>query len=202
MYFSAVPSIIQRLFPQVLWRMPKGGKSIYLSFDDGPEPSITPEVLELLAEFDAKATFFCSGEQVEKHPHIAKDIQTQGHTLANHGYRHLDGWKTRRQAYIENVLKGNELIQSQLFRPPYGRITFRQLKSLKKQFQLVMWDVFSGDYDHKLSVEKCVAQVIKNSQPGSIIVFHDNTQAAPRLLPILREVLTHFTKEGYLLKAL
>lgn len=182
--------------------MPRDEKSIYLSFDDGPEPSITPEVLELLAEFDAKATFFCLGEQLEKHPHIAKDIQAQGHTLANHGYIHLDGWKTRTQLYIENVLKGNELIQSQLFRPPYGRITFRQLKSLKKQFQLVMWDVFSGDYDHKLNVEKCVAQVIKNSQPGSIIVFHDNTQAAPRLLPILREVLTHFTKEGYVFKAL
>lgn len=202
MYLKTVPSFIQKFFPQLLWRMPTTEKALYLTFDDGPEPSITPQVLELLAEYDAKVSFFCLGEQVEKHPYITKDIRAKGHTLANHGYMHLNGWKTGRQAYIDNALKGHELIHSKLYRPPYGRVTPGQLKSLQKHFQLVMWDVFSGDYDHHLNIEKCVAQVIKNSQPGSIIVFHDNTQTAPRLLPILRQVLTHFTEEGYVFKAL
>ena len=194
-----MPRFIQRLYPERIWAFSREEKSIYLTFDDGPIPEVTPWVLDELKKYNAKATFFCIGENVQKHPEIFQRILSEGHSVGNHTFNHLNGWKTATSEYIENVDKaeaqmGNnskfKIQDSRLFRPPYGKITSKQAKILqRKGFKIVMWDIISYDYDANTSPEKCLQNVLKNIKPGSVIVFHDSLKAEKNLRFVLPKVL-------------
>jgi peptidoglycan/xylan/chitin deacetylase (PgdA/CDA1 family) len=179
--------------------MPAGEKKIYLTFDDGPHPVATPFVLNELKRYNAKATFFCIGKNVVEHPGIYKQIIDEGHQVGNHTYNHLNGWKTEDGTYISNVAEAKKYIDSDLFRPPYGRATKFQLKLLSGKFNYrpIMWTVLSGDFDVKLAKEKCLSNVLKNSGDGSIIVWHDSEKAFEKLQFILPKVLEYFTEKGF-----
>jgi peptidoglycan/xylan/chitin deacetylase (PgdA/CDA1 family) len=183
-------------------------KKVYLTFDDGPTPEITAWVLNQLKEFNAKATFFCIGENIQKYPEIYNSILVNGHAIGNHTFSHYNGLKTKTSDYIENVLLCKEVIQQpasgnqQLFRPPYGKLRRSQANMLrKKNYKIIMWDVLSADFDSQISPGKCLENVIKNVQKGSIIVFHDSAKAMDRLRIALPKVLLHFSNLGYQFKA-
>ncbi|MFM6995266.1 MAG: polysaccharide deacetylase family protein [Sediminibacterium sp.] len=186
--------------------MPTKEKVLYLSFDDGPHPEATPFVLEQLAIFNAKASFFCIGKNVQLYPVIYDAILDMKHTVGNHTQNHLNGWKNTTAAYLDEIQAAQKTINSNLFRPPYGKIRFEQIKALRKRKKLpqkiVMWDVLSGDFDTSITGEKCAQNVIKHAGPGSIIVFHDSAKAMDRLRIALPKVLLHFTNLGYQFKAL
>ncbi len=167
------PSILQSLFPSLIWRIPNAGNKIFLTFDDGPDPEATPRILDLLAGHNAKATFFCLGRQVEKYPAIFDRIKNEGHAVGNHTYSHLSGWTTSNKKYFEDIERADQIIGSKLFRPPYGRIRLSQIKVLKEKYKIVMWDVMSGDYDERQTPERIVERVQKLVQPGSVVVGHD-----------------------------
>lgn len=155
-------------------------KIIYLTFDDGPHPVATPFVLDTLKKYNAKATFFCIGKNVAQHPDIYKRILLEGHTTGNHTHNHLNGSKNSNEEYIANIKEAKKYIDSNLFRPPYGRITGFQVKLLNRAFNIIMWDVLSADFDIHLSPEKCSRNVIKSAREGSIVVFHDSEKAFKR----------------------
>lgn len=199
MYFRP-PNFIKQLFPSFIWNFSEeeeGSNGIYLTFDDGPTPVITPWVLDTLDAFNAKATFFCLGKNVEQHPDIFADICRRGHAVGNHSYSHLKGWGMRVSSYVEDVNLAESFIQSNLLRPPYGRITPRQAKVLSERYKFIMWDVLSRDYSRTLSRKGCVRNVIKHVKPGSIIVFHDSKKAQKNLRYALPRVLEFLQKEGY-----
>lgn len=175
---------------------------LYLTFDDGPIPEVTPWVLRQLDKYKAKASFFCVGDNVEKNPAIYRQILAAGHSVGNHTYNHLHAGKTKVKEYVKNVEKCAGLVSSELFRPPYGRIRPKITKRLYDKYRIVMWDVLSGDFDTKLSPEKCLRNVIKHSGPGSIVVFHDSLKAKERLTYVLPRVLSYFSLKGYQFKAL
>ncbi len=206
MYLIKTPFWLRALYPNCTWKLPSKEKVIYISFDDGPHPEATPFVLAALKKFNAKATFFCIGNNVLKHPNVYESILLQGHQVGNHTYDHLNGWKTETPTYIENIKDATNLIESNLFRPPYGRITRKQIKNIKSDSKcpqhIIMWDVLSGDFDLKLTGEDCAKNVIKNTQPGSIIVFHDSEKAWERMSVALPIVLAYFSNLGYRLEAL
>jgi peptidoglycan/xylan/chitin deacetylase (PgdA/CDA1 family) len=196
------PYILRLLYRKVTWKS-HGEKVIYLTFDDGPHPTLTPHIINLLEQYKAKGTFFCIGENVKKYPEVYASIISNGHKVGNHTHRHLNGWKTLKRRYLEDIRKASELIDSKLFRPPYGRITPAQLRAVKRKgMQPVMWSVLSGDFDKKLSPEKCAQNVIQNAGPGSVIVFHDSDKASDRMLYALPKVLEHFSALGYVFKGL
>lgn len=170
---------------------------MYLTFDDGPIPEVTPEVLRILAEYNAKATFFCIGDNVEKHPDVYKQVLDEGHAVGNHTQNHLSGWKTEDYAYFRNTLQSAQHIDSDLFRPPYGRIKRSQATVLKQRYKIIMWDVLSGDFDPKTTQQQCLDNVINNAREGSIIVFHDSLKAQDKMLFALPRVLAHFGELGY-----
>ncbi len=201
MYFVKTPSIIKPLGRDFLWNYPRDKKELYLTFDDGPTPGVTEQVLDMLKAYDAKATFFCIGKNVEQHPELFRRLKDEGHTVGNHSFSHPDGWKSCTFSYAKDVLKANEQIQSALFRPPYGHITLGQSSLLKKKFRIVMWDVLSGDFDQIISKEKCLSNVIKNVQNGSIVVFHDSMRASANMLYAVERSLKYFMDEGYTLRA-
>ena len=203
MYYTIHPPYILRLlYRKVTWKS-HGEKVIYLTFDDGPHPTLTPHIINLLEQYKAKGTFFCIGENVKKYPEVYASIISNGHKVGNHTHRHLNGWKTLKRRYLEDIRKASELIDSKLFRPPYGRITPAQLRAVKRKgMQPVMWSVLSGDFDKKLSPEKCAQNVIQNAGPGSVIVFHDSDKASDRMLYALPKVLEHFSALGYVFKGL
>ncbi len=198
MYLVKTPWWLKLLYGrQLTWNIPTKGKEIYLTFDDGPHPTITPFVLDQLRAYNAKATFFCIGKNVEQHPKVYRRIIDEGHKVGNHTYDHLNGWKTTDKDYFENISKASKIIDSHLFRPPYGRITKFQAKHLSGLFKIVMWDVLSADFDITISKEKCLANVLSNIQPGSIIVFHDSEKAFPRLEYVLPNVLQFLKDNNY-----
>lgn len=204
-YLVKTPRILKALYNQGIWHIKEHSNSIYLTFDDGPHPVATPFVLDALKEYQAKATFFCIGKNVEEYPEIYQRILNEGHAVGNHTHNHLNGWKTNNFQYFKNIKKASEVIQSNMFRPPYGRITYAQVSGIQKMFpntRIIMWDVLSGDFDTKLSPEKCLSNVITNAESGSIIVFHDSAKAWDRLSYALPKTLEHFTKLGYVFKAL
>lgn len=194
-YTSKTPGIIKPLYRDLIWNYPRTGNTVYLTFDDGPQP-VTLEVMDLLAEHNAKATFFCVGSQVEKHPEIFNSLTQNGHRVANHSHTHPNGWKTKNAPYFRDVLTADRLIKSTYFRPPYGRITQSQARALKTRFSLVMWDVLSGDFDASRSAQRCAQAVIRHTEPGSIVVFHDSQKAATRMMPALRESLNALNDRG------
>ena len=174
MYFTRPPSIIRKLFPGLVWTIPNEKNQVFLTFDDGPDPEVTPWILDTLGKYNAKATFFCLGKNVEKYPDLFERIKKEGHAVGNHSYSHLDGWKTRNKDYFEDVEKADKLIGRNLFRPPYGRIKPSQIRELKKKYKIVMWDVLSGDFDPGKKTNKRLENIIQVTKSGSIIVFHDN----------------------------
>jgi peptidoglycan/xylan/chitin deacetylase (PgdA/CDA1 family) len=199
-------NVLKKLFGSLVWRIPTNDPVLFLTFDDGPIPEITPWVLELLKQYQAKATFFCIGDNVRKHPDIYKQVIEQGHVIGNHTFHHLNGWTTGNKKYFDDIDKCASLLKKQasasnnvsdLFRPPYGKIRPTQLARLKKQYRIIMWDVLSKDYDTSLSGEQCIQRVVKQAKPGSIIVFHDSLKAAPRLKIALPKVLSYFNEKGY-----
>lgn len=198
MYLVKTPKLIQSLMPGYIWRIPTKEKVLHLTFDDGPIPEITPWVLDVLAQYQAKATFFCVGENVKKHPEIFKEIVQQGHAVGNHTYNHLNGWETENIHYFHNIRHCAQLVKSDLFRPPYGRISPSQGSFLERHYKIVMWDILSGDFDPNLSKEKCLENVLTHTREGSIVVLHDSVKAQEKMQYVLPRILDHFTKEGYI----
>ncbi len=202
MYLVKTPRFIQELFPHFTWKIPSTEKELYLTFDDGPIPEVTPWVLDQLAEYRAKATFFCVGDNIEKHPDVFQEVVRQGHALGNHTYHHLNGWASDNLAYFHNVRHCATQVNSVLFRPPYGRLKPKQAQFLSRNYRIVMWDVLSGDFDQQLTPEQCLANVLNHAGAGSIVVFHDSTKAMPRLQYTLPRVLEHFAAAGFKFRTL
>lgn len=202
MYFIKTPYIVTLFYPSVIWKIKEKQKNIYLTFDDGPDENITPEVLDLLDQYSAKATFFCVGEKVKQNTAIYIRILEQGHSVGNHSYNHLKGKKTRHVPYLSNIKEAEKLIDSQLFRPPYGSFNFRQIQALKKDYKIVLWTVLPGDFDKNISKEKVLERAIKHSKAGSIIVFHDNNKFREKMLFALTGFLKNFKSQGYNFKPL
>jgi peptidoglycan/xylan/chitin deacetylase (PgdA/CDA1 family) len=197
MYLIKTPQVIQGLFPNFTWRIPTTDRQLFLTFDDGPIPEVTPWVLEQLAAYNAKATFFCVGDNIRKHPEIFAQIKAGGHSLGNHTFNHLNGWNTDNLTYFHNVRRGASGVKSVLFRPPYGKIKPKQAQFLQRHYRIVMWDVLSGDFDATVSPEQCLNNVVRNAGPGSIVVFHDSVKSFERLEYALPRVLEHFSNQGY-----
>ena len=205
MYLANSPFWLQWFYPTLTWHKNRREKSIYLTFDDGPIPVVTPFVLNTLKKFNAKATFFCIGDNIEKYPEIFTHVISEGHTIGNHTYNHLKGWNTGNDDYLNNIKKCSELTGGKLFRPPYGRIKKSQISAIKEQIpetEIVMWDVLSGDFDQKISVENCISNVLKNSRNGSIIVFHDSIKAFGRLEHSLPVILEKLSSRGFIFRTL
>lgn len=197
MYLVKSSYFIKKYYSNFIWKIPTAEKIIYLTFDDGPTPEITEWTLATLKTFNAKATFFCVGSNVAKHPEIFQQIISEGHAVGNHTYHHLNGWHTDNEAYLRNIKKCEEVVTSNLFRPPYGRIKKSQYELIKDDYKVIMWDVLSGDFDPKTSPKKCLSNVIHNTSEGSIVVFHDSIKAASNLKHTLPKVLEYFIEKGY-----
>ena len=191
-----VPYIVRKALPQMVWRY-TAENSIYLTFDDGPIPEVTPYVLDTLAAYGAKATFFCVGDNVRKYPKLYQRILQEGHSVGNHTYHHKNGWKTQTEQYMADVDKAAKVIDSRYFRPPYGKLRPAQLKKLREEYTVVMWDVLSGDYDPSRTADQCLQTVTAHSTPGSVVVFHDSLKAADTLREILPKVLHHCKENGW-----
>ena len=206
MYFIKTPFWLRLIYRSCIWRKPNQDRVLYLSFDDGPHPEATPFVLEQLSNFDAKVSFFCIGKNVQLYPKIYDAILAAGHVVGNHTQHHMNGWKNNTENYITDIQEATKLIDSNLFRPPYGRISFSQIKALRLDpalpQQIVMWDILSGDFDTTITGDQCAQNVIQHAGPGSIVVFHDSAKAMARLRIALPKILAHFSKLGYQFKAL
>jgi peptidoglycan/xylan/chitin deacetylase (PgdA/CDA1 family) len=197
MYLIKTPKFIQNLFPNFIWNLPTAEKVLYLTFDDGPIPEITPFVLSELAKYDAKGSFFCVGENINKYPEIYNQILEEGHTIGNHTYNHLSGWSSENIPYFHNVRNCANLVDSTLFRPPYGRLKPKQVQFLQRHYKIIMWDVLSGDFDVNISPDQCFKNVAQNAHEGSIVVFHDSLKAQKNLEYALPRVLEYFASKGF-----
>ena len=205
LYFVNTPGWLKKIYPGCTWHIDTKEKKIYLSFDDGPHPHITPFVLDTLEQYQAKATFFCIGKNVAANPGVYEKIVSAGHTVGNHTYDHLNGWKTNTETYLENITSTKQLIKSCLFRPPYGKISFAQLRALRLSnpgMKVIMWSVLSADFDRKISARRCTDNVINHARSGSVVVFHDSEKAFDKLKIALPLVLDHFSGKGYVFEKL
>ncbi|MCT4628983.1 polysaccharide deacetylase family protein [Winogradskyella sp.] len=224
---AKTPGFVKALFPSFAWNIDTTHKVLYLTFDDGPTPEITDWVLNTLKEYNAKATFFCIGKNIESHPEIFQSIIKAGHSIGNHTYNHLKGWKTKTAQYIEDIEKTQQLIHSKhqaksnktvellhwdlelkdwdlkLFRPPYGKFKSKQSKKIRKLgYNIVLWDVLSYDWDKSTNEEACLKNIISAAKEGSIIVFHDSVKASQNLKYSLPKVLDYYSKKGFIFKSL
>ena len=191
------PFLFPFLFRDVVFRMPGAEKVLYLTFDDGPTPGVTTQVLDVLQEYGAKATFFVCGKNVENQPDLFRRICDEGHAVGNHTYNHLNGWKTGTNRYITDVEQTRTLVQGSLFRPPYGKLTWRQYRYLRKHYRIVIWDVMCGDYDPASSPGLCYERIRRYAVPGSVIVFHDSEKTTGKVPYILEQTLKDYGKRGY-----
>lgn len=198
-YFTKTPWLLKKMYPSGIWDMPDRGKVIYLTFDDGPHPEITLYVLEQLKQYNAKATFFCIGKNVVQHGSTYARVLDEGHKIGNHTFNHLNGWKTDDKKYFEDIAEARKYIDSDLFRPPYGRISKLQLKYLAEGFKMkaIMWSVLSADFDKDIFPETCLKNVILAAKSGSIIVFHDSEKAFVNMRYALPKTLEFFSEQGY-----
>lgn len=203
-YVVKIPFFVKLLYPKRLWHFSRKQKAIYLTFDDGPIPEVTPWVLEQLKNYKAKATFFCIGANIEKHPEIFEQIKTDGHRVGNHTFNHLNATKTSLSEYLANTEKAAAYFTSPfLFRPPYGKLDNTKATALlKKNYKIVMWDVLSADFDPNCSPEECLKNVLENTENGSIIIFHDSLKAEEKLRYSLPKVLEYYSKKGVAFKAI
>ena len=204
-YLVQTPRFVRQLYPKRTWAFPNSENNVFLTFDDGPIPEVTPWVLDVLQKYNAKGTFFCIGDNIRKHPELFRRIISEGHAIGNHTFNHLNGRETKTKDYIENVLKADEemvkaaedLKSKSLFRPPYGKLTSRQSKILqKKGYRIVMWDILSADFDPKNSEENCLKNVSDNMRSGSIVVFHDSLKAEKNLRYTLPRVMDLISEKG------
>lgn len=205
MYLVKTPRLLKWLYPNLIWGAAPGNRCIYLTFDDGPIPIVTPFVLNILKKYNAKATFFCIGDNIGKHPDVFAEVKSVGHAIGNHTYNHLKGWDTDSKTYLDNYLECGKLMETNLFRPPYGRIKREQIKLLKQAspgLKIIMWDVLSGDFDINLKPEDCLKKVLKHTEAGSVVVFHDSLKAFDRLEYVLPKALEYWSEQGYTFKSL
>jgi peptidoglycan/xylan/chitin deacetylase (PgdA/CDA1 family) len=201
MRFFRTPSILPVFYPSLHWRIDTNAKDLYLTFDDGPVPGPTEFVLTTLTSFGIKATFFCIGDNIRKHPEVFQKILKAGHAVGNHTFNHMNGWRAPARVYVDNVIKCQELLNVKLFRPPFGRIKRSQI-ALLKDYKVVMWDVLTYDYDKTLDAERCLAGSFNAVRPGSIIVFHDSVKAEKNLTYVLPKFIDSCLAAGYTFKAL
>jgi peptidoglycan/xylan/chitin deacetylase (PgdA/CDA1 family) len=181
----------------LIWRGDAGNKNVFITFDDGPTGPFTYEILDLLDTYGAKATFFCVGDNVRKNPEIYREILLRGHRTGNHTFHHLKGWKTYWKRYLTDVYLASSFIDSDLFRPPYGKISYRQVHHIQKNYKIIMWSLLSLDYDPEFSPEQCLEIITQNTSPGEIVVFHDNKKAEEKVRIILPKYLKMLKEEGY-----
>mgnify|MGYP003953609661 CR=1 FL=1 len=201
--FAKTPGFVPQLFSNYCWNIPNQDRKVFLTFDDGPIPNMTPWVLETLNKYNAKASFFCIGDNVKNHPEIYKSIIENGHTVCNHTYSHMNGWKNTKADYLENVDMCSKFINSKLFRPPYGQIRNSQGKALiEKGYKIIMWDVLSWDFSKKVSPDMCLKNVTHNIKAGSIVVFHDNLKAERNLKFALPKCLKFLSDNNYVCASL
>lgn len=208
MNFFRAPFFLPWLYPDLIWRIPTVEKEIYLTFDDGPIPGPTDFVLETLKKYNCKATFFCIGDNVRKHPEVFSKVLEAGHIIGNHTFNHLKGWSASVTRYVENVKQFDDQVRQEsselkvkLFRPPYGRITRSQIKSLH-DYKIVMWDVLTIDYNKNVSPEECYKKSVGATRPGSIVVFHDSLKAEHNMMYALPRFIEYFLEQGYVFKAI
>jgi len=208
-FVHRTPFWIPWLLPKFVWHGNSKGKNIYLTFDDGPVPAATLKVLDWLKQYQAKATFFCVGENVQRYPSVVEKVIAEGHALGNHTFRHLNGWDTNGADYLEDVARCQEVLapyasnsSKPLMRPPYGRLTPTQWRPLVKEYQVIMWDVLSGDFSAKIDSQQCLEKSIQYTKPGSIVLFHDSVKTVEKLSLVLPRFLEHFTGLGYTFRTL
>jgi peptidoglycan/xylan/chitin deacetylase (PgdA/CDA1 family) len=200
LYLKKTPRFIKKMYPECIWNIPVSEKILYLTFDDGPHPQATPFVLGQLLIYQAKATFFCLGKNVKEYFSIYDQIISEGHLTGNHTFNHLNGWKTDNEKYLEDIAEAAKIIRSNLFRPPYGKITPFQIEAIaggKLKLTTIMWDVLCGDFDASVSGENCYLNVVNNAEKGSIIVFHDSLKSFPTLQYALPRVLEYYSNKGF-----
>ena len=209
MYFNNAEWVLSLFYPSLTWSKKTEEKVIYLTFDDGPIPEVTEYVLEELERYSAKATFFCVGHNIEKNHNIFNKLSQTHHSIGNHTFNHLNGWKTENSNYFSNVNQCEAIIGNRaksqgkkLFRPPYGKIKYSQLRKLKHEYEIVMWDVLTGDFNVNLNEEKCLKKSIKYTNKGSIVIFHDSVKSQKNLRYVLPRYLEHFSSEGFKFEAL
>jgi peptidoglycan/xylan/chitin deacetylase (PgdA/CDA1 family) len=207
---AKTPGFVKTLFPNFVWNINTDKKELYLTFDDGPTPEITEWVIQNLKQFNAKATFFCIGNNINKHPEIFQKILNEDHAIGNHTYNHLKGWKHKTKDYYKDVLKTEKVIydfisntNTPLFRPPYGKFKNKQSKKLlERGYRVILWDVLSYDWDFSVTEETCLHNVISAAKEGSIIVFHDSVKASRNLKYVLPKVLKYYSERDYVFKAI
>jgi len=196
--FATTPKFIQALFPSLVWRKETLNKEIWLTFDDGPEPDVTPWILSVLKKENITATFFLVGEQIEEFPELVGAIIKEGHTIANHSYSHKNGWLCTKEKYIADIEKCQELMpNNKLYRPPYGKITKAQITLLKEKYKIILWDVLSWDFQQNTSPERVQGNILKNTKEGSIIVLHNNQKSHKNLFPILEDTIQKLKEKGF-----
>jgi peptidoglycan/xylan/chitin deacetylase (PgdA/CDA1 family) len=199
-YLVRSPWWLKKFYSKLVWNIPVNERVLYLTFDDGPHPVVTPFVLDQLKEYGATATFFCIGKNVQEYPQIYRRVLMDGHRVGNHTQNHLNGWRSDDRKYIDDIREAAKQIDSGLFRPPYGRISSFQSDLLRKppfNYRIIMWEVLSADFDRAVDGDRCMRNVIRHARPGSIVVFHDSEKAWDRLRIALPKVLEHFYKKGY-----
>ncbi len=202
MFLAKTPLFLPYLYPSCIWKIPNPEKKVFLSFDDGPTPNVTDKTLSILKAEDVVATFFCVGEQIDKNPILFKKIEQDGHAIGNHTYDHVNGWKTKKNSYLNNIQKCQSLTKTNLFRPPYGKIRNSQLKKVKQDYKVIMWDVAGGDFVPHFSAEDVLKNVVRNTESGSIIVLHDNIKFGEKMLSALPEIIKQLKEKGFLFCAL
>ncbi|HTQ66107.1 MAG TPA: polysaccharide deacetylase family protein [Puia sp.] len=203
-YFVKTPWLLKKFYSGCIWSINTDKKIVYLTFDDGPHREATPFILNELKKYKAKATFFCIGKNVMAEPGIYRTILDNGHRVGNHTHHHLNGWKTKDEEYFKDIELASKHIDSNLFRPPYGRMSHFQLAHLRSSFnyKVIMWDVLSADFDQSLTGEKCAKNVTAHTKAGSIVIFHDSTKAFERLEIALPIVLNQFSEKGYVFESI
>ena len=196
-YAVKTPKLLTYLFSSFIWKIPNDNKTVYLTFDDGPTEKVTRKILEVLKNEKVKASFFCVGKNVEKYPDLFTCIKTEGHAVGNHTNTHLNGWKTNKKQYLEDVEEADKLIKSNLFRPPYGKLNWRSKRDLQRKYKIVMWDVAGGDFDQYLSIKDVVKNIINNVNPGSIVVLHDNQKFMAKTVEALPIIIKELKAKKY-----
>lgn len=191
MFSYRVPKVLRRSYPSCLWNYSRSTGKVFLTFDDGPHPDTTPHILKMLREEGVKATFFCVGENVERYPHLYEQILEEGHIVGNHSHNHLNGFKTKTGAYLDNIEQAGQLIESDLFRPPYGRIKLNQVRKLKKNYKIIMYSLVVRDWDQSHTKEQCYFVVRNKLKPGDIVVLHDSVKAFDRMIFTLEKTIEY-----------
>ena len=203
MNLYSAPFWIRAIYPKgLIWRVPTMLPELFLTFDDGPVPEVTPFVLSILKKYNIKATFFCVGENIQKYPAVFDLLKKEGHAVGNHTFHHVKGWKTDYHTYMSEIEQCNRLVKSKLFRPPHGQINWKIAQSLRQDYRIVMWSALTGDYNKKQSGEQCLANAVNNTRPGSIIVFHDSLKARERMEYALPLYIEYCLKNGFTFKKL